>query len=143
MKNFKKAFTMVELVFVIVVLGILAAIAVPRLTATREDAEITKGRADIASIRSAIMSERQSQIIKGISTFIPKLTANTTDSVLFKGDGTRTLLTYGIKKGDWQHTAAKTYTYTVGTTTTTFTYNDSNGIFTCTADADFCNKLTD
>ena len=34
----RSAFTMIELVFVIVVLGILASIAVPRLIATKDDA---------------------------------------------------------------------------------------------------------
>ena len=34
----QKAFTMVELVFVIVIIGILAAVAIPRLAATRDDA---------------------------------------------------------------------------------------------------------
>lgn len=37
----KKAFTMIELVFVIVILSILAIIAVPKLTATRNDAKAT------------------------------------------------------------------------------------------------------
>ena len=54
MKNFKNAFSMIELVFVIVVLGILASVAIPKFAATRTDAEISKGRADIASIRSGI-----------------------------------------------------------------------------------------
>ena len=36
----KRAFTMIELVFVIVVLGIIAAIAIPRLNASRDDAKI-------------------------------------------------------------------------------------------------------
>jgi len=38
MKNKKQAFTMVELIFVIVIIGILAAVAMTRLSATRTDA---------------------------------------------------------------------------------------------------------
>jgi prepilin-type N-terminal cleavage/methylation domain-containing protein len=34
----KKSFTMIELIFVIVILGILAAVAIPKLAATRDDA---------------------------------------------------------------------------------------------------------
>jgi len=40
MKQLKKAFTMIELIFVIVIIGILASIALPKLTATRDDAKI-------------------------------------------------------------------------------------------------------
>ncbi|OCR99796.1 hypothetical protein A9K75_05665 [Campylobacter fetus subsp. testudinum] len=38
----KKAFTMIELVFVIIILGILASISLPKLVATKTDAEVTK-----------------------------------------------------------------------------------------------------
>jgi len=34
----KNAFTMIELIFVIVILGVLAAVAIPKLAATRDDA---------------------------------------------------------------------------------------------------------
>ncbi|MDD7091093.1 MAG: type II secretion system protein [Campylobacteraceae bacterium] len=47
----KKGFTMIELIFVIVILGILASVAIPRLAATREDAEIS---AAVANIRTLI-----------------------------------------------------------------------------------------
>jgi len=66
----KKAFTMVELVFVIVVIGILSAIAVPKFAATRDDAEISKGRAEVAALRSAIATERQKRILRGVFTDI-------------------------------------------------------------------------
>jgi general secretion pathway protein G len=50
----KKAFTMVELIFVIVIIGILAAVAVPRLAATRDDALIVKNSQYIVGIMTEI-----------------------------------------------------------------------------------------
>ncbi|MBZ7953206.1 prepilin-type N-terminal cleavage/methylation domain-containing protein [Campylobacter sp. RM9939] len=38
----KKAFTILELVFVIIILGILAAIALPKLSSSKDEAEISK-----------------------------------------------------------------------------------------------------
>jgi general secretion pathway protein G len=61
----RKAFSMVELVFVIVVIGILAAVAIPKLTATRDDAQISKARAAVGALRSAIATERQKRILQG------------------------------------------------------------------------------
>ena len=65
MKKSKSAFTMVELVFVIVIIGILAAVAVPRLAATRDDAVVTKARTTVASIRNALGMERQKRVLRG------------------------------------------------------------------------------
>jgi len=41
MKEWREGFTMIELIFVIVIIGILAIIALPKLTATRDDAKIS------------------------------------------------------------------------------------------------------
>ena len=48
----KKGFTMIELIFVIVILGILASVAIPRLAATRTDAEIATTVANLRTILS-------------------------------------------------------------------------------------------
>jgi len=50
----KHAFTMVELIFVIVILGILAAVAIPKLSATRDDALIARMSQNIATAASEI-----------------------------------------------------------------------------------------
>ena len=46
----KKAFTMIELIFVIVIVGILSSIAIPKLSATRDDALIAKNSEYIMAI---------------------------------------------------------------------------------------------
>ena len=45
--NMRAGFTMIELIFVIVIIGILAAIAMNKLSATRDDAKITKSIANL------------------------------------------------------------------------------------------------
>ena len=58
----KKGFTMIELIFVIVILGILASVAIPRLAATREDAEIS---AAVANLRTLVGDINAYYTVKG------------------------------------------------------------------------------
>ena len=50
-QNKKNGFTMIELIFVIVILGILSAIAIPKLASTRDDA---KKSTFIANVKTCI-----------------------------------------------------------------------------------------
>lgn len=148
MRKSKNAFTMVELVFVIVILGILASVAIPRLAATRTDAEITKGIADVSSIRSAIVTERQSRLITGINTFIATgAGAGQMDNNGLFGGVLMYPLTDSATNGNWTRTASDvnstTYAFRANNIATAFTYTVSDGRFTCVANAGFCNVLTD
>ena len=58
----KKGFTMIELIFVIVILGILASVAIPRLAATRTDAEIA---ATVANLRTLLNDAASYYAVKG------------------------------------------------------------------------------
>ena len=58
----KKGFTMIELIFVIVILGILASVAIPRLASTRTDAEVS---ALAGNIRTLISDLSSYYVVKG------------------------------------------------------------------------------
>lgn len=118
---------MIELVFVIVVLGILASVAIPRLAATRDDAHIAGGRADIATIRSGIINERQSRMFRGDSTY----TASLGGADPLFGTVSQSPVRAGSASGGWTKTDDATYHFHLGPVELDFDYNQTTGTFGC------------
>jgi general secretion pathway protein G len=151
----KKAFTMIELIFVIVVIGILASVALPKLWATRDDAIITKVRTDVANIRSAIENLHTQKLMMGIDSYPEALDdaqKNKEGEELFDGNSSiGKLLNYPIYSknadGHWMKTDDTNYTVKVMSKDIKFNYYNDNGYFDCkglnSGDADtICAKLT-
>ena len=142
----QKAFTMLELVFVIAVIGILSAIALPKFAASRSDAEIAKAKSTVASIRMGISTMRQNQILQGVFTPITTLTAYTgNDAQIFE-----TVLEYPIRsckdanaQACWITTNKTVYTYKMPVDGSV-DFNITNSKFNCKVPDDTnCRLLTD
>ena len=82
----RKAFTMLELIFVIVIIGILSAVAIPKFAMNRDDAIIAKAKNTVAAVRNAVATERQKRILRGNFKKIEKLSvARGNDKDIFDG----------------------------------------------------------
>lgn len=130
----KKAFTIIELIFVIVALGILAMVALPRLAGSKEDAEIARVKAEIAAIRSAIQTHRGANLLKQNGRGYPRnLTATTIEEIT---NGTK------LSRKYWSvNEAGNELTVTIAGRTATFTYNGDTGRLTCPNTDSLCRKI--
>ncbi len=79
MNNMRRGFTMIELVFVIVIIGILAAVALPRFTGIADDAHVSKLESFVGTMNRTVAPS----IWSGIQRNVPGASGSVThaDSV--------------------------------------------------------------
>ena len=154
----QKAFTMIELIFVIVVIGILSTVAIPKFSGIADTAYTSKAKSTVASIRSALATERQKRILQGKFSKIVSLdTADTgnataifTNIVDEDGDASGvSVFDYSMKScptgktsGCWTYkNSNKQYTYFFPNASSV-TFSITNSKFICSGDSAKCNLLT-
>lgn len=150
-------FTLIELVIVIAIIGILAAIAVPRFIDLRQEAASAAADGVAGGVRAAIMVAAARAQVDGLSPIYPP---NLEEAYVdFDEDGTddgaaangcagvfpcicgttaaqspcfEAVLADPVTDTRWIQTAALTYTYTSPGVARTCTYIAASGRFNCT-----------
>lgn len=155
----RKAWTMIELIMVIVIIGVLAGIAVPKFADTKDAAKIGVAKATIASVQASLSTERQLRILKGDFKIVKTLNEDGGAFSTFSGDTlgvSRSVLENTVplcatdEKGCWSSVsnadgttaAPSVYTYKMPDDGAEVTFNLANGRFNCVATDANCKKLT-
>ena len=82
LRNTRKGFTLIELLIVVVIIGILAAIAIPRFSSTKEKAYVASMKSDLknlATAQEAFASDNAGAYIPtiaGVTTAAPLVAPN-------------------------------------------------------------------
>jgi len=155
-------FTMIELIMVIVIVGILAAVAIPKFAMNRNDAIKTTAKTVISSIRSALATEKQRRVLSGNFQSIYRLNKvggyNQPIFDAFDTDRENSVLEYPLTScknststGCWMETGVGSKTNPISTYTYTMPQSASkkaifqlkNNKFNCKTTTDvYCKELT-
>lgn len=147
-----KAFTMIELTFVIVIIGILSAVALPKFGGVSEDAYLTKAKTTLITVRVAIKTERQRRVLRGDFTQIGDLGDANNAFSLMQADADNNqaeVFTYPIvncaagQKACWDRVDATNYSYRFPASgQADFVLNPANSTLNCAAaDTTDCEKI--
>ncbi len=119
----RKGFTLIELLIVVVIIGILAAIAIPKFAATKDKAKLATVKTDLKNIQTAqeaYFSDNNTYSSALTSTLFSPTVGNTATTAGTAASFTATVTNASIT------VAPKTCTVTVGSGTAT------DGVFDCT-----------
>ena len=132
-----KAFTMIELIYVIVIIGILSAVAIPKFRNTSEVAHLSKAKSVLTSVVSSMATERQKRILRGDFTHIGDLGDSTYAFSYFDNNTSHPVLEYpvrnctGTERWCWNRDSATQYTFRKGAGGANIVFTLSNSKLEC------------
>lgn len=137
----RKSFTLLEIIFAITVIAIMAMVAIPNVFSTLDRTNIIKLKSDIALIRSAIKTVKNQATFKNDNTILTKLDDD--NKFLFKNILTQPIISKEASAGSWSKMSDTQYKAWVDADIfVLFTYNKTNGNFDCDFTDLLCQELT-
>ena len=129
MTNTKRpGFTLIELVMVIIILGVLAAVAIPVFVNLQSEANTAAEKGVVGAVRAGIVSYYIDTARGNKTSYPATLDAVADGTMASKSNPLFTVvLTQGGITADWKKVSASTYS---GPTGTAYTYNSTSGSFT-------------
>ena len=123
----KRAFTLVELVMVIVIIGLLAAVVTPKFTNMRDNAEGAAEDAAVAAVKTGIKLAHMSSLAAGGDEYPATLDSASAGEASDKNPLFTEVIEGGITDANWKKDSTTTYTYVP--TSVQYTYDKSAGTF--------------
>jgi N-methylation len=135
----RRAYTLLELIFIVVILGVLSAVAIPRLFFSRSDATMANAKTQLAAIRSGISLRYNDNILQAKPGFPAKLDDGDPNKLFSK------VIDIAIKdsgnKNGWHRISDDKYTFKLDGKVANFKYDKNSGDFSCNDSNDICKSL--
>lgn len=138
MQRYLKSFSLIEVIFVILLITIITSIAFPKLFSTSKESSYLQLKSDLATIHNALLNYKNQSIMKKIPTTLDKLDA---DNNLFSN-----ILSHPIPiKEEYPHWSKKndtTYLYNFSQNSSLEFFYDKNSLsFLCDTKNTLCQKV--
>lgn len=127
-----KGFTLIEVVLLILVLGILAVLALPRYLDLSAEAELTAKDGVVGAVRAGIAMHRAEEMIAtgAAGAYPDKLDDVSNDTACGEGKPCfSNVVIHSVEDARWRKVNDTTYSFSSGTKVTTYRYDQKKGTF--------------